>query len=63
MTQAASGVRVVVRGGLLVTTSLGLPDQTFALQKGDFSIQHASVARALRNAGQETIELVELELK
>ena len=63
MTQTASGVRVVVRGGLLVTTSLGLPDQTLALQKGDFSIQHASVARALRNAGQETIELVELELK
>lgn len=61
--QGGSGVRVVVRGGLLTTTSPGVPDQTLALQAGEFAVQGAGSTRALRNSGAETIELVELELK
>ena len=63
ITQAASGVRVVVRGGLLQTTQPNLPDQTLALENAGFSIQPASGTRTLRNIGKTTIELVELELK
>lgn len=63
ISQGGDGVRIVVRGGLLTTTSPGFPDQTLALQAGDFAVQGAGATRALRNSGTETIELVELELK
>lgn len=63
ITQGGSGVRVVVRGGLLTTASPGLPDQTLAVQAGEFTVQNAGSTRALSNSGAETIELVELELK
>lgn len=63
ISQGGSGVRIVVRGGLLTTTTPGLPDQILALQAGDFAVQSSGFARALRNTGTETIELVELELK
>lgn len=61
--QEGEGVRVVVRGGLLTTAESGLPEQTLALQAGDFAVQRGGASRALRNSGTETIELVELELK
>jgi quercetin dioxygenase-like cupin family protein len=61
--QADKGVRVVVRGGLLTTTTAGFPDQTLALRAGDFAIQQPGTQRALTNSGTETIELVEMELK
>lgn len=57
------GVRVVVRGGLLTTTTAGVPDQISPLQAGEFAVQSGGSTRALRNSGSETIELVELELK
>lgn len=63
ISQAGTGVRIVVRGGLLTTTMPGAPDQTLALRPGDFAVQKAGLIRALRNAGTETIELVEMELK
>ena len=63
MTQAAAGVRVVVRGGTLVTGRTGVEDQTLALQAGDASMQLAGERRALRNVGATPIELVEMELK
>lgn len=63
ISQASKGVRVVVRGGLLTTTSPGLQDQHLALQPGDFALQTAGTRRALRNGGDGTIELVEIELK
>jgi quercetin dioxygenase-like cupin family protein len=63
ISQAGKGVRIVVRGGLLTTTTPGAPDQTLALRPGDFAVQKAGLVRALRNAGTETIELVEMELK
>lgn len=63
ITQGGNGVRVIVRGGLLTTASPGLPDQTLALQAGEFTVQSAGSIRAVRNSGAETIELVELELK
>lgn len=63
ITQGGKGVRVVVRGGLLTTTVVGVPDQTLALRPGDFAIQPAGSTRAVRNDGAETIELVEIELK
>ena len=62
-TQLAIGVRVVVRGGLLVTSQPDLPDQTLALEKGNFAYQPAGTTRALRNSGKTVIEIVELELK
>ena len=63
MTQAATGVRVVVRGGSLVTTRPGVAEQILALQKGDAAMQLAGERRALRNVGTTPIELVEMELK
>ena len=63
ITQAANGVRVVVRGGALATARPGMPDQTLALQNADFAFQPAGGTRSLRNIGKTTIELVELELK
>ena len=61
--QGGNGIRVVVRGGLLTTTMPGLPDQTLALEPGNFAVQESGVTRAVRNSGTETIEIVELELK
>ena len=61
--QGNKGVRVVVRGGMLTTITAGLLDQQLALRPGDFSVQPVGLARALKNTGTETIELVELELK
>ena len=62
--QGDAGVRVVVRGGTLVTARPGLPDQTLALTKGDFAVQQAvGEERSRRNAGAMVIELVEMELK
>ena len=63
ISQASKGVRVVVRGGLLTTTSPGLQDQHLALKPGDFAVQVAGTTRALSNSGDGTIELVEVELK
>ena len=63
ISQGNKGVRVVVRGGLLTTITPGLQDQHLALRPGDFAVQSASAARALKNSGTETIELVEIELK
>lgn len=63
LTQRANGVRVVVRGGLLRTRRPGIPDQTLALENGDFAYQEAGETRALFNAGAATVELVEFELK
>lgn len=63
ISQGGNGVRVVVRGGLLTTTTPGVLDQTFALRAGEFAVQAGRSIRALRNSGAETIELVELELK
>ncbi len=63
ISQGGDGIRVVVRGGLLTTTTPDLPDQTLFLQPGDFAVQNKGATRALRNTGTETIELVEIELK
>ena len=63
ISQGSKGVRVVVRGGLLTTITSGLHDQQLALRPGDFAVQPVGAARALKNSGTETIELVELELK
>lgn len=61
--QGGDGVRVVVRGGLLTTTTPDFPEQTLFLRPGEFAIQSDGSTRALRNSGTETIELVEIELK
>lgn len=63
ISQGGDGLRVVVRGGLLTTTTAGVPDQTLFVQAGDFALQSSGSTRALRNSGTETIELVEIELK
>lgn len=63
ISQIGKGIRIVVRGGLLTTTSPGIPDQALALQSGNFSVQSTGFARALSNTGNKTIELVEIELK
>lgn len=63
ISQGGEGLRVVVRGGLLTTTTAGVPDQTLLVQAGDFAMQSSGSTRALRNSGTETIELVEIELK
>jgi quercetin dioxygenase-like cupin family protein len=63
ISQGGNGIRVVVRGGLLTTSTSDLPDQTLFLRAGDFAVQNGGSTRALRNTGTETIELVEIELK
>ena len=63
ISQGGVGLRVVVRGGLLTTTTPGVPDQTLFAQAGDFAMQSRGSTRALRNSGTEIIELVEIELK
>lgn len=63
MTQAAKGVRIVVRGGSLLTITPGVADQALALEPGDVAIQPPGPTRSLRNAGTTLIELVEIELK
>jgi quercetin dioxygenase-like cupin family protein len=63
ITQGSKGVQVVVRGGLLTTIRASSPDQVLFLRPGDYAIQPAGATRALKNAGTETIELVEMELK
>lgn len=63
ITQGNKGVQVVVRGGQLATLRSGAPDQVLFLRAGDISVQSAGTTRALKNAGAETIELVEMELK
>ncbi|MBL8547501.1 MAG: hypothetical protein JNL81_13630 [Hyphomonadaceae bacterium] len=63
ISQGGNGVRVVVRGGLLTTSTPDLPDQTLFLRAGDFAVQNSGSTRALRNTGTEAIELVEIELK
>lgn len=63
ISQGNKGVRIVVRGGLLTTSTPGLQDQQLALRPGDFAVQPPGATRALNNSGTETIELVEVELK
>lgn len=63
MTQAAKGVRVVVRGGSLLIMAPGVEDQRLAIEPGDASIQAPGPTRALRNTGKAPIELIEIELK
>ena len=63
ITTGGNGVRIVVRGGMLTTTAPQQVDQILALRPGDFAIQQSGSTRALRNDGNETIELVEMELK
>jgi len=63
ISQGGNGIRVVVRGGLMTTSTPDLPDQTLFLRAGDFAVQNSGSTRALRNTGTETIELVEIELK
>lgn len=63
VSQVGKGIRIVVRGGMLSTSSPGIPDQVLVLRSGDFSIQSPGFTRALTNTGTETIELVEMELK
>jgi quercetin dioxygenase-like cupin family protein len=63
ITQQAPGVRIVVNGGILVESEPGQADREINLQRGDFFWQDANATRAVRNAGNTQIELVEFELK
>jgi quercetin dioxygenase-like cupin family protein len=62
-TQNAPGVRIVVEGGELIEIDAEGAGQNMALQPGDFQWRDAGPARALRNAGATTIEIVEFEVK
>jgi uncharacterized cupin superfamily protein len=48
---------------LLATITAGEPNQSLALQPGDFAVQPTGLTRALSNNGTQTIELIEMELK
>jgi hypothetical protein len=61
--QTAPGIRVVVKGGELVESAPDEPDRGMNLRLGDFFWQDAGGTRAIRNAGETPIELVEFELK
>jgi len=63
MTQSAKGIRVVVRGGSLLTMTPGVEDQRLAIEPGDASIQPPGPTRSLRNTGMTPIEIIEVELK
>ena len=61
--KVGSGVRIVVRGGLLGIAKSGLPDQPMALDAGNFEQLVPGQTLGLRNIGSTTVELVDVELK
>lgn len=63
ITQAAPGLRIVVRGGELVERVQGRPDRGMALRAGEFYWQDGGITRSVENIGTTWIELVEVELK
>src|SRR6185436_2579952 len=62
ITQTAPGLRIVVDGGELVESAVGI-DRGMAPRSGEFFWQDAGATRAVRNVGTTRLELVELELK
>jgi hypothetical protein len=63
ITQAAPGLRVYVRGGVLAEMVPGSTDRGMAPYDGDFIWQDAGQTRAVKNTGTTAIEFVEFELK
>ena len=63
ITQQAPGVRIILRGGDLVESGPGYPDQDMNFRPGDFVWQEPGMTRALRNTGTTPVEFVEFELK
>jgi opacity protein-like surface antigen len=63
ITQSAPGMRVVLEGGEITESAVGLPDRGQALRLGDFYWQDAGPTRTLKNTGSSRIEIVEFELK
>jgi hypothetical protein len=63
ITQAAPGIRIVVRGGELIESIADRPDRGMAPNAGEFYWQDGGVTRAIRNIGTTPLELVEIELK
>jgi hypothetical protein len=63
ITQAAAGLRVYVRGGVLAEIVPGSADRGMAPHEGDFIWQDAGQTRAVKNTGTTLIEFVEFELK
>jgi hypothetical protein len=63
ITQAAPGVRVVVRGGEIEEIRPGKRDRDFLLRATELYWQDPGATRAVHNIGTTTIELVEFEIK
>ncbi len=63
ITQAAPGIRIVVRGGEFVESIADRPDRGMAPHTGEFYWQDGGVTREIRNVGTTPLELVEIELK
>lgn len=63
ITQAAPGLRIYVRGGVLDDIVPGSADRGMAPHDGDFIWLDAGQTRAVKNTGTTLIEFVEFELK
>jgi hypothetical protein len=63
ITQAAPGIRIIVRGSELIESIADRPDRGMAPKAGEFYWQDGGVTRAIRNVGTTPLELVEIELK
>jgi len=63
ITQQAPGVRIIVKGGLIVESVPGQPDRPMNPRLGEFYWQDPGVTRAVRNIGDTPVEFVEIELK
>jgi hypothetical protein len=63
MTQAAPGLRVYVRGGVIDELVPNAAPRGMAPYTGDFIWQSAGQTRAVKNTGSTIVEFVEFELK
>jgi hypothetical protein len=63
ITQQAPGVRIIVKGGLIVESVPGQPDRAMNPRLGEFYWQDPGVTRAIRNIGATPVDFIELELK
>jgi len=63
ITQAAPGIRVVVRGGEIEEIRPDKRDRGFLLRATELYWQDPGATRVVRNIGTTTVELVEFEIK
>lgn len=63
LTISGAGMRIYVKGGMLSLLRHDKPVQSFSVSAGDFEQVEPGTSLALRNSGNTTIELIDVELK